>query len=413
MSNANIETNYQPKSGTTNGNPQGTAIGAATIDLNGNKAPAFGTLGAKVVVTAVTSSMTLAQIRWQVSSDNSAWIDVLPSRLRRCRSAHRSRHRNRRRRRRFEDRRRERTAVCLRFALLADRSRHRRCGFGERRRHLQRELFVQKSRARFRVRVMSFTRVGPNGGWPVNGTLTSAQLNALDIDHANAVDRSIAGDTVAGLITLDGPEASLILPATTITGAGSTLRTANGGRIVLGANDWVQYSTPRTFQRCLPFLVQPGAAFIAWDVDNNQSAANVSVGMTGNVDISDFVVDGSVLTAIEITFFVSSGHSGFTPPPAVMPKFTLFQQAGIDITDLQASIATGTIPTPASGSAWYNGGAIQSYTLIVPSLTIDNAGASYYLQVTDENGTLGTDVATGNIYQSLQITFSCADMRPR
>ncbi len=76
MSNANIETNYQPKSGTTNGNPQGTMIGAATIDLNGNKSPDVGTLAAKVVVTAVTSSMTLA-IRWQVSSDNSAWIDVL------------------------------------------------------------------------------------------------------------------------------------------------------------------------------------------------------------------------------------------------------------------------------------------------------------------------------------------------
>ncbi len=252
---------------------------------------------------------------------------------------------------------------------------------------------------------MSFTRVGPNGGWLVNGTLTSAQLNALDIDHANAVDRSVAGDTVAGLITLAGPTGSMQWNGAQLTGAGTTLATASGGRIVLGDNDWIEYSTPRSFQRCGPILMQPGASFINWDMDSNQSKASAS-GLTGNVDISDFVVDGSVLTAIDVTFMVGSSH---TNPPANMPMFTLYQQAIVDISDLQA-IATSTIPATSTGAAWYDGGALQTYTLIVPSLTIDCTEATYYLQIQDESGLNALDQ---NIYQGFRLNFTCADMRPR
>ena len=42
---------------------------------------------------------------------------------------------------------------------------------------------------------MAFTRVKPDG-WAVNEELTSAQANALDIDHANAVDKT--GDVITG-----------------------------------------------------------------------------------------------------------------------------------------------------------------------------------------------------------------------
>lgn len=47
---------------------------------------------------------------------------------------------------------------------------------------------------------MSFTRINV-AGWAVGAKLTSAQMNALDIDHANAADKTTAGDTISGLWT--------------------------------------------------------------------------------------------------------------------------------------------------------------------------------------------------------------------
>ena len=48
---------------------------------------------------------------------------------------------------------------------------------------------------------MSFSRVNP-GGWGVGAKFTSSQANQLDIDHANALDKSGAGDTLSGFINI-------------------------------------------------------------------------------------------------------------------------------------------------------------------------------------------------------------------
>jgi hypothetical protein len=49
---------------------------------------------------------------------------------------------------------------------------------------------------------MSFTRINPTPGWVFADTLTAAQMNAYDIDHANALDKSVAGDTLSGTVTM-------------------------------------------------------------------------------------------------------------------------------------------------------------------------------------------------------------------
>lgn len=48
---------------------------------------------------------------------------------------------------------------------------------------------------------MTFARSKPPG-WVFSDTLTSAQLNALDTDHANALDKSVANDTLSGTVTM-------------------------------------------------------------------------------------------------------------------------------------------------------------------------------------------------------------------
>lgn len=266
---------------------------------------------------------------------------------------------------------------------------------------------------------MSLSRIRPKG-WPTNPTvagdwLTAAELNALDIDHTNAVDK-MNGDTVAGPVVLDGAQGGSmeIDGPISITGAGSTLKTQNGGRIVIDANElgqpyWPQYSPPRAFTRTQPIIVQM-AGSLNWLIDDNQSTAQGGIGQRASADITRSLVDGSTLTAIDIFFKVSVAHNSFASAPATMPSFTLFNK-GFTSTDL-VTLATGSVPSPASGAAWYAAGAVQVYTLLVPSAVIDRTGGSYFVDIQDENGTLGTNAAVGNIYQSFAFHFTCADQRP-
>lgn len=261
---------------------------------------------------------------------------------------------------------------------------------------------------------MTIAKVNPNG-WPTNGTLTSAQLNQIDIDHVNAVDRSIAGDTIVGAISMSGAGASITCPNTTMTGAGSLLTTTSGGRIVLGDNDYPQYSAPRTFQRCLPFLVQQGSN-LNWLVDIDGSTANGAVGLQGTCDISRTLVDGSILTAVDLYFYVGQTH---TNAPEVMPSVAI----GIRGTSTMnpQSFQQFSMPNPGSGAAWYAAGGIQNFTLVPntysPSgilissgIPIDRANGTYYVTVIDESGP--TYAKTGNIYQSIRLTYTRTDMRP-
>lgn len=70
---------------------------------------------------------------------------------------------------------------------------------------------------------MAFTRVKPDG-WAVNEELTSAQANALDIDHADAVDKT--GDVITGNVHI---------------GTGAFLTVDDGGEIVVEDNGVVEF----------------------------------------------------------------------------------------------------------------------------------------------------------------------------
>ena len=260
---------------------------------------------------------------------------------------------------------------------------------------------------------MTISKVNPTG-WPVLGTLTSAQLNQIDIDHVNAVDRSVAGDSIVGAISMAGAGASITCPNTTMTGAGSLLTTTSGGRIVLGDNDYPQYSAPRTFQRCLPFLVQQGSN-LNWIVDGDGSTAQAYPGLQGTVDLSRTLIDGSILTAVDLYFYVGQAH---TNPPAVMPQLALGIR-GTSTSNPQSYQQVG-MATPASGAAWYAAGGIQNFTLVPntysPSgvlissgLAIDRANLTYFITIIDESG---ANSLTGNIYQSIRLTYTRTDMRP-
>lgn len=105
---------------------------------------------------------------------------------------------------------------------------------------------------------MSFSRVN-GSGWAVGDRFTSAQANQLDIDHANALDKSTANDTILGNVAI-GSGAQISLPNATsainitgngaavnasgngslieVTGAGALFKTSGGGRLQHADNDY-------------------------------------------------------------------------------------------------------------------------------------------------------------------------------
>lgn len=92
---------------------------------------------------------------------------------------------------------------------------------------------------------MTFARIKPDG-WAVNEELTSAQQNALDIDHANAVDKT--GDVITGnvhvgatgRITVDDTSKIVVLDGGTVEFQdGSLANFLTGASAVWGANSFL------------------------------------------------------------------------------------------------------------------------------------------------------------------------------
>jgi hypothetical protein len=84
---------------------------------------------------------------------------------------------------------------------------------------------------------MSFTRVGPGGGWSVGAVLTSTQINNLDINVSKSLDKSVAGDTLSGSVVMAGTAALLANNSGNIiaAAAGAITTTAPGAISAGGA----------------------------------------------------------------------------------------------------------------------------------------------------------------------------------
>jgi hypothetical protein len=77
---------------------------------------------------------------------------------------------------------------------------------------------------------MSFVRVN-SGGWSAGDTLIPAQINTIDSNLANALDKSVAGDEFAGLVTFLSTgqiQANIINAIEATTGQGINASVASG-----------------------------------------------------------------------------------------------------------------------------------------------------------------------------------------
>jgi len=241
-------------------------------------------------------------------------------------------------------------------------------------------------------------------GFAINEKPTSSQLNQIDADHVRACDRTIAGDTISGIVVVGGSTSVITFSGgakAQIANAGALYDVQSTGSIVLGDNDYPTYSASRPLVRCAPFVAQQRGNLF-WLVTNNQSTSGAP-GLVGATDLTNYLVDGATLASLDVFFAVGSPHVGV---PATMPSFILYKLAyAASIT----AMASGTVPTAASSTAWYASGATQTINIAVGAV-IDRTAYSYFLQVTDESS---TNSLAGNIYQSVRLNMTgIADMRP-
>ena len=268
---------------------------------------------------------------------------------------------------------------------------------------------------------MSFSRV--NGtSWSVGAQLTSAQMNQLDIDHANALDKTVAGDTLSGVVQIaatgsiiaqnaNGVTAQAAGGITAYVAAGIRTDVAGGIQLSGGANDWPTFYATRTRTIALP--LQPTPLASGWTSANGPIVGPA----TSVVQVLGLPVvhNGATLTSVSITLIASGPHSSV---PASLPSMQVFRQtlaASVfpNPTFAPALSTTSTqafSPAPGSGSAWDNSGETQLLTYICnQNNVIDNTQYAYYVLLIDEHG---SGSVAGNLYYGLQCSYQgIADMR--
>lgn len=159
---------------------------------------------------------------------------------------------------------------------------------------------------------MSFTKVNP-ATWGVNDELTSAQINILDTDHANSLDKSVAGDTILGLVTVNGASAGLDIGP---TGTGLRIKNFATGTVKTGGTLHTEFGSNISLDGQLngSFLSQiatEGSFDIASGGTFNINAAatsNIDIGNASSIDFQS----GSALninTGCTTTATVGSGSS--------------------------------------------------------------------------------------------------------
>lgn len=289
---------------------------------------------------------------------------------------------------------------------------------------------------------MSFTRVN-SIGWGTGDVLTSAQANQLDVDHANALDKTSAGDTLAGVVTTSG--AGSIHAATAggveATVAGGITANAQGGiqsgvsagiALTGGTGDQITFgvggASPRTRTLAVPLdamAISNGTIAVGNIPDfvpmtSSQSAFGgttgtslvTAVASTSNpyayyVPLRGFLHNGATLTSATLYLQGASGHAN-VPTGTNLPSFGLMRWA--PLTGTLVWLAAGNSPsfdTTGTLSAYK---ALHSWSFACnQDNVIDRSQYDYYAVIWDESG---ANAVSGNMYTGMLLNFgSIANMQ--
>lgn len=237
---------------------------------------------------------------------------------------------------------------------------------------------------------MTIARVKP-AGWSTNETLSSAQSTALDTALATALDKTVAGDTLSGVVAI---------------AATGKLSTSGGGSFELKNNDFVKLGAghtaltqTRTKQACAGVIYGT-----AWTIGITSVVRHVLIGAATTdfvaISLNELLQNGETVTSVGISFSIPTSHL-----PAVQPAI-VFEKYKTDA----SNVAIGNISlTAANAAAYFNGGALQSLTKTGLSEVVDKTQYAYVLLLADENGAASV---AGNKYFHVTVVSTIADVQP-
>lgn len=265
----------------------------------------------------------------------------------------------------------------------------------------------------------------------VNGSpLPATWWQELDTAQEQAIDGS-AGGTWA-------PSAQLVIagagmwfcgPTTHATASGVETTNGSGKRVTHGDNDWIgMYSVPDRASitacaqgRDASYGLGSSTPRMAFEVSasgliNPSSNTNYAGGARFVLPLD--VHHGAEALVVVLSFTVSV-HSGV---PTNLPAMRVVQVDGAgNVTLLNQTVVAASsnyvgngfltvASRPGSGSAWHDGGAVQSITYPMGDTVIDTTQYCYFVEVLDESG---SNCVSGNEYLSALATFAVSDMRPQ
>lgn len=254
---------------------------------------------------------------------------------------------------------------------------------------------------------MTFPRINPSG-YSVGAKVTSGQFNALDVDHAAALNGSTAGDELLGVITM-GSGAQIQASVA----AGFQTTTPGGLQLAGGSTDWPTFSAPRTISRYA--TMGPLVLTVGWSLLGSQIWSDFVVG-PANTTFQATHLDvrhGWTLTSVNLQMAVANAHSNV---PAVLPSFdvkrTTLPSAGGSASPTVVSLSTGGAVsfTASTGAGWYDSGVVQQLAFTPNQFNvIDGSAFSYSLVLQDENG---SNSIAGNIYFGAEMVFTATNLAP-
>ena len=202
-----------------------------------------------------------------------------------------------------------------------------------------------------------FSRVNP-GGFGLGAKFTSTQANQLDIDHANALDKTVAGDTLSGFIN--------ITPGTGGIGAGlgGAVGVSTGNGIILSWNN----GYPLLTVGCTEGVIASQNAAITSLVSKGILSTTVN-------GIAPFVAggigDGGIAGGIAATVArgISDGGVGGGIAPSVIGGITdggISQGIAITASHGLATSGSGSIQLAAGASDWIRYASTRTVTKNIP-----------------------------------------------
>lgn len=303
---------------------------------------------------------------------------------------------------------------------------------------------------------MALVRVNP-ADWAVGDKFTSAQANGIDENVVKALDKTTAGDTLSGdvtvastgglafasgssLATASGSSVSIATGTTvacslstsssvtfgtgstlsvgsgaTVTctlgatgaitvGSGGNITTASGGSVTWNATDWPKLNARTRFRYSKPgFLVSWGKTATdsgGWDCDN--AVGNILGGASNYaLPLSLPMHNGGTLYNITL-WFTPAAHVAL---PAAAPGLIIRKW----LPSSGAIVSTQSFIYTLPGTVGAYSSTRQQWEIVLsPSMVIDEA-YMYTVTLTDENS---TNSVAGTVYDAISFAYSnITDMR--